>query len=76
MLVKLTYFKRSGKYYACGEYESDELHLFQIWNEVKKMKEHPGLVCKWVDGPISVDVPDHPFNHPHLVMPLPIRTNK
>lgn len=31
MKVKLTYFKRSGKYYSEGEYETKMVHMFEIF---------------------------------------------
>jgi NTP pyrophosphatase (non-canonical NTP hydrolase) len=71
--VILTYFKKSGKYYSTGEYQSEKKELFEIWQEVRDMAGcHPGLVNLWnKEGPISVDVPDHPNNHPHLVILTP-----
>lgn len=67
--VKLTYFKASGKYYSQGEYVTQRQHLFEVWEEVREMQAHPGLIGRWGDGPIAVDVPGHPQEHPHLVMP-------
>jgi hypothetical protein len=68
MLVKLTYFKRNGKYYSSGEYQTTQTQLFEIWQEVHDMTEHPGLLCKWTEGPISIDVPRHRNRHPHLII--------
>lgn len=70
--VKLTYFKKSGKYYSDGTYKTDKLHLWEIWDEVRSMNENGGLpdlaeTSKgWI---ISVKVKHHPFRHPHLIVP-------
>lgn len=55
--VKLTYFKKSGKYYSEGEYESEvpEYHDWQIYEEVRKFQTDgklPGLV----DGCVEFDI--------------------
>lgn len=70
--VKLTYFKHSGKFYTEGEYVSQKLNLYDIWDELKDMLRHgirPGLI----DGPcefhVVVNVPDHPHDHPLLIHP-------
>ena len=71
MLVKLTYFKPSGKYYSEGSYTTNRGQLFDIWDEVKKMQEEldlPGLVPGHSEFIISVDVPNHPYRHPHLIL--------
>lgn len=84
MLVKLTYFKPTGKYYAIGEYETQlpayligaldvrAPYLHEIWAEVAEMIEArrcPGLVEGHSHFLVSVDVPDHSHNHPHLIWP-------
>ena len=46
MLVKLTYFKRSGKLYTSGAYNTKLVYAFEIYQEVAKMRqmgELPGL---------------------------------
>ena len=65
--VELTYFRKTGKYYSSGTYESNKQHIFQIWDEVEAMAKHPDLTCRWTDGFILVNVPDHPDDHPRLV---------
>jgi hypothetical protein len=65
--VILTYFRESGKYYSEGIYMEDYLPLYKIWEKIENMKKHPGLSMKW-RGFISVDVPDHINNHPHLII--------
>jgi hypothetical protein len=71
--VKLTYFKRSGKFYDQAEFSaSTHTPLYRIWEHVRAMRtagKLPGLI----DGAgrefnILVDVPGHPHEHPHIVM--------
>jgi hypothetical protein len=71
--VKLTYFKRNGKFYDQGEFlASAHTPLYQIWENVRDMRslgKLPGLV----DGAgqefnILVEAPGHPHEHPHIVM--------
>lgn len=64
--VKLTYFRKSGKYYSSGSYMEDYLPLFEIWDAVKKMKKHPGLNCRWKES-ILIEVPSHFHEHPHII---------
>lgn len=71
MIVKLTYFKPSGKYYSEGHYMTDKKRLFEIWDEVVDMqqtKNLPGLMHGHSEFHVSVDVPEHPHRHPHLVI--------
>lgn len=71
MIVKLTYFKKSGKYYSNSRYTTHKEQLFEIWDEVKKLQEEknlPGLLPGHSDFIISVDVPEHPHRHPHLIL--------
>ena len=70
MLVKLTYFKDTGKYYTSGEYETVQSDLGDIWDEVRAMgrtKTLPGLCQGHSDFIVSVVVPDHPHQHPRLI---------
>lgn len=69
MKVKLTYFKPSGKYYSEGEYDTELSDLYEIWLEVhvKRFAQClPGLIAGHSEYIVSVDVPEHPHNHPHL----------
>ena len=71
MKVILIYFKKTGKYYSEGEYYTKNKSLFEIWQEVREMKNNkklPGLVEGANEFIISVDVPDHVNNHPHLIL--------
>lgn len=70
--VNITYFKSSGKYYAEGEYRSEKDNLSDIFKECREMLKsgnRPGLV----DGPCEfyavVESPEHPHNHPCLIVP-------
>lgn len=69
--VLLTYFRASGKYYTEGEYETKKTGLYEIWDEVENLKllgTLPGLVEGANEFHISIDVPDHPHRHPHLIL--------
>lgn len=71
MTVKLNYFKPSGKWYSEAGYRTQHKPLFEIWREVREMREAgalPGLVEGAKEFIVSVDVPRHPHRHPHLVM--------
>jgi hypothetical protein len=70
--VKLIYFKRSGKYYTSGEYETQREHMFQIYEEVGEFRQQgflPGLVNRSEGHTfvVLVEVPDHPNNVPQLI---------
>ena len=71
-VVKLEYFKRSGKWYESGKYISEKEALYGIWDEVRAMRSSgnlPGLVKgAGSEFIISVDVPGHPHEHPHLIV--------
>ena len=68
ILVKLTYFKGSGKYYSEGTCYVEQKPLYEIWEEIKKMETLPGLVGNWPNGFILIDVPNHEHNHPPLIV--------
>lgn len=71
MLVKLTYFTPSGKYYSAGSYTTNKMGLYDIWDEVEDMraqKDLPGLSPSPSDFIILIDVPEHPHRHPHLIL--------
>lgn len=72
MKVSLTYFKETGKYYSEGSYETEKEHLFEIFNEVRQKVQDrilPRLVKGCSEFIVSIDVPDHPHNHPRLIVP-------
>lgn len=70
LTVKLTYFKRRGKFYDEGTFEVDSTTpLWEIWDMVKKMHkdgELPGLVSGARFPFIFVNVPGHYAEHPWL----------
>lgn len=71
MKVELTYFKSSGKYYSHGSYEiPDETAFHQIISQVsafQKSSTLPNLNGGYMPI-VSIDCPDHPYNHPCLVI--------
>jgi hypothetical protein len=69
--VKLTYFKGTGKYYDASYYDSDLEQLFEIWDEVREMSGGgclPGLVLGATEFHVLIEVPEHPHNHPRLIL--------
>ncbi len=72
MLVKLTYFDFKGKYRTEGSYRTKFEHLYEIFNEVKMMLDIgnlPGMISGRQKVLVHVNVPDHPLNHPVLILP-------
>lgn len=68
--VDLTYFRTTGKFYSEGSYETTVQHLWQIWEEVDRMRRErrlPGLQEGHSNYIVLVDVPDHEHNHPVLI---------
>lgn len=68
MEVKLTYFKENGKYYTEGTYVTQKKEIFEIHDEVRKMKAKkslPGITGN--EFTVHVDIPVHPDNHPRLI---------
>jgi hypothetical protein len=71
MKVNLTYYRYGGKFSSEGSYETQREHLFEIHEEVQEMLEAgclPGIRPGHSQYLVSVDVPEHPHNHPRLVM--------
>lgn len=72
MRVKLTYFKRSGKFYASGFFDVAPVRTMDdIWDAVRyrlRIGQLPGLVESATDFVIHVDVPRHPHRHPRLIL--------
>ena len=71
MIVKLTYFKDTGKYYTEGSYSSTLDNLGDIWHEVQNLRSNgalPGLTPGYPLFYILIDVPDHRNNHPKLLI--------
>lgn len=70
MKIKLTYFKRSGKLYSTGEYETTREHMFEIYREVAEMRargELPDLMPGCTEFVVLVEAPDHRHNAPQLI---------
>lgn len=70
--IKLTYFKRNGKYYSEGEYESTKEYLWEAWIEIEQMRDKRKLLGL-MEGHssnfiVSVDAVGYMHNHPHLVV--------
>jgi hypothetical protein len=74
MTVELIYFKpHSGKYYAHGSYQTKLTSLSEIWSEVASLRMNgklPGIAesSSMQEFIVSVAVPDHPDNHPKLIV--------
>lgn len=71
MRVELDYFKNNGKYYTSGSYDTDLEDLTDIWSEIRSMGERqvlPGLHIGHSEVIVSVDVPNHSYNHPKLII--------
>lgn len=70
MKVQLTYFRLNGKFYTDGEYDTDVVHLFQIFEQVDRLRRErklPGLKDGHSPFIVLVEVPDHPHDHPALL---------
>ena len=78
MQVYLTYFTPTGKYYSSAEKEIEFtdstgriMPLDKIWSKVREDRQYrmlPGLKTGHSDFIVLVDVPEHPHNHPRLLM--------
>ena len=72
MNVNLTYFKRTGKYYSEGSLQvPDSISIYEIWIIVKNLKikkELPDLIVGHSDFIVLIKVPEHPYNHPKLIL--------
>jgi hypothetical protein len=69
-LIKLTYFKRSGKYYSDGSYYSEKEYMCEIFDEVADMNAHfllPGLNSGDWYGIIHIHSDTHPNAYPGLI---------
>jgi hypothetical protein len=70
-LIKLTYFKRSGKYYSDGSYYSEKKYMWEIFDEVADMNANfllPGLNSgDYWDGIIHIHSDTHPNAYPGLI---------
>lgn len=69
--VKLTYFRPTGKYYTAWQYTTKKLWMWEVSDEVKKMRDAaklPGIGGKaWI---IHVEpAENHPNAYPLLILP-------
>lgn len=75
MLVTLTYFKPSGKFYSTGTYESDKEHMFEVFDQVR-LKQHIGMLPDIVVGggkDFTIHVTsDSDNSFPALIHPEPL----
>ena len=76
MKIKLTYFRLFGKFYTNEEYDfaaADHTWLLNdIWAHIEQLRDEkrlPGLKEGHSDYIIAVSVPDHPNDHPVLILP-------
>ena len=76
MLVRVVYFRDSGKFYTGHDYETDSNSLWEEWDIFKERSvqgDLPGLCdgCRLVsDGGEFYAVltfPGHKFDHPRLI---------
>lgn len=67
--VKLTYFKKSGKYYSEGEYITEKEHMFEIFDEVSNMRVSSKLpgTSHGADFIVFVECPGHENEFPALI---------
>jgi len=64
MIVKLTYFKPSGKYYTDSVYNANATTLHDVCAEVRNLKEEkglPGLAAGHSDFIVLVIVDEVPY---------------
>ena len=71
--IKLTYFRKTGKYYCDGSFQvSVNNTIHGIWNQVLNMRnsgELPGLVHgAGREFNILIQCPEHPHDHPYFLM--------
>ena len=70
-LIKLTYFKPSGKFYGEGEYWTTQVFMMDVFEEVKQKREDgmlPGMY-RGEEFTIHVGHVDHPNGYPALIHP-------
>jgi len=71
MRVELTYFKGTGKYVTEATYETEMKDMHDIWDELRVMLndgKRPGLYDGHSGYHVLVNVPDHPHDHPRLMV--------
>ena len=72
MTVKLTYFRKSGKFYSEGSYvttlEDIDAIETEVWNMLFR-GNRPGLTKGKHKLITLVEVPEHRFSVPYLILP-------
>lgn len=67
--VELQYFKQGGKFYTEGSYETDKEQMYEVSDEVRKMREEgklPGICgSEWI---VYVSADEHPNGYPLLIL--------
>jgi hypothetical protein len=70
--VKLTYFRKSGKYYSNGKFDvPDDTPYFVIIEKVRKMQRDgklPGLAQGYTNVLIYIRCPGHEHDHPRILV--------
>lgn len=71
--VQLSYFKRSGKWYADGSFETQLDSMWRIVEDVRSRQSRgeslPGIAGSGKGFIILVDSETHPNAYPHLITP-------
>lgn len=70
MLVKISYFRPSGKWYTEAEYVTDSELMHHIYDECAtlwKANRLPGVVHS-SEYHVLINVPEHVYNVPHLLV--------
>lgn len=71
-IIKLTYFRLSGKYEAHAKWVTTKLNMFEIFDEIKDMMKKkilPSLVIGHSDYIVHVNASRHPKGYPALLFP-------
>lgn len=71
-IIRITYFKKSGKYYAEGAYVTHHKEMWKVFAEISEMLRkgiRPGLVDGWDNFYVHLDCLDHPMSYPALLPP-------
>lgn len=73
--VTLTYFKPTGKYYAEGKHATTKGAMWQLQDEVEKMRDErrlPGVAGSEYIISVTVEA-THPNEYPLLILPKWLR---
>jgi hypothetical protein len=70
--IKLTYFKRNGKYYTEGAYWTAQESMLEVFADIRALMREgrlPGLVDGCKEFIVHVDASCHPIGYPALLIP-------